>query len=108
MQQGRGLFLFVTSLLIWLSASSAWAAVNITPRAEDQLHPAITHNNQRDEDLVVWEDESSPADFDIYGRRLGGDATPLGTPFSIIDSNYSEVNPVVVHNSVADEYLVVW
>ena len=73
--------------------------------------PAVAHNTVADGYLVVWQEVTSPGSgFEIYGRRLSGALEPLATPILVSrdTGTVNEGRPRVVHNPVANEYLVVW
>ncbi len=83
------------------------------------LDPAVAHNPDGDEFLVVWaaDDEAAPLgndEFEIYGQRVSGDGTLLGARFRISttgpdgDPAYYARDPALVYNPAAAEYLVVW
>lgn len=77
----------------------------------DQVQPAITHNLSAGEYLAVWEDHhwGWGADSDIYGRRVGGDGTPLGGQFGVSwEGNNHRLAPDVTYHPTLGEYLVVW
>jgi len=68
----------------------------------------VVWNGTDDEYLVVWVDgrNSSP---DIYGRRVAGAGTPVGSDIRISRAGATgEYLPAVAWNGTDDEYLVVW
>jgi hypothetical protein len=75
----------------------------------DQVQPAITHNPQAAEHLVVWEDRHWGDDWDIYGRLIADNGAALGGHFGITaDDNKPQLAPDVTYNVANDEFLVVW
>ncbi len=83
------------------------------------VHPAVVWNSVDNEYLVVWYgiDDTPPlvsGEFEIFGRRIDGDGTLLGSQMRISDlgpngdPNYQAVNPDVTYNATANEYLVVF
>ncbi len=75
----------------------------------DQINPAVAYNSQANEYVVVWEDHhwGWGDDWDIYGRRVGADGTPLGIQFGVAwESEKHVMNPDVAYNAAANEYLV--
>ncbi len=80
----------------------------ITTRIKNQSYPAIAYSSQVDEYMVVWQDEFSDNDYDIYGRRVASDGAPLSSEISIAISSLYEHVPAITYNPYAEEYLVVW
>ena len=81
--------------------------------AEDaQLCPIIAYNSANNEYLVTWYDyRRTGEESDIYAQRVSGANNLLGSNFKIATSSgtdVKEVNPFVVYNPTANEYLVVW
>lgn len=76
----------------------------------DEQFPAVAYNPVADEYLVVWQDSrhATTHGWDIYGRRLAPDGSPLGKEFRVTRSPSYERLPAVAYNQVDDEYLVVW
>jgi hypothetical protein len=91
------------------SASASWLSPEIwlsggTP-AEGEGHPAIDHNSQHDEYLVVWHN-NRPVTQDIYARRVS-ERGGLRSWFSV-SSCSNCLYPAVAYNHTNDEYLIVW
>lgn len=84
--------------------------ISTAPYAQES--PSVAYNSADNEYLVVWTDRryTSPADADIYGRRVSDTGELLGSPFPIYDSlsPSTQRNPKVAYNSADNEYLVVW
>jgi hypothetical protein len=93
----------------------------------NEVDPAVAWNADADEYLVVWEDdrhgpwEGAPPPVDgweVYGRRLAGDATRIGGWIRVSGPTGIEQcpdpltdcmpDPRVVWNAAESEYLVVW
>lgn len=77
--------------------------------------PEIAYNSQTNEFLVVWEEEeliSGDARHNVRGQRIGADGAKVGDPILIAEGNalvgLHHRNPVVIYNSVENEYYVVW
>jgi len=81
--------------------------------------PALAYNGTEDQYLVVWAADEDGAglvddEFEIYGQLLAANGTMLGPRFRISstgpdgDPDFDALNPAVVHNPYATEYLVVW
>ena len=85
--------------------------IGISTWENDQIRPRVAFNNTLDEFLVVWEDHhwGWGEDWDIYGRRINSNGDPIGGQFAIAWQNVNHcLNPDVIYNPQADEYLVVW
>lgn len=75
-----------------------------------ELNTAIAYNSQRQEYLVVWQNEWA-ASKDIYGQRVSKNGQLLGGGnqwFAISPAGDERYNPDVAYDSQHDEYLVVW
>jgi len=83
--------------------------------------PAVAHNSQANEYLVVWRgnDNTAPlvaSEYEIFGQRLNATGGEVGAnDFRLSDmgpdgnGNYEAYyDPAVAYNSTANEYLVVW
>jgi hypothetical protein len=74
----------------------------------DQVNVAVAYNWQRDEFLVVWENERAGGVHDIYARRVSGDGALL-SQFAITGGDgISRMNPDVDYDPIEDRYLVVY
>lgn len=74
-----------------------------------QSRPAITYNSDDEEYLVVWTDERSGKDSDIYGQRVSaatGNVVGGNQPISTAENLQAE--PDVAYDGSRSEYLVVW
>jgi len=84
--------------------------------AQGAFHPDVVHNRNLDEFLVVWDgDHVADGAHEIYGQRLDGNLTLLGTNQAISemgsDSNSSACfgeHPAVAYDRDVNQYLVVW
>jgi len=77
----------------------------------DQIHPRVAFSPPGQAYLVVWEDHhwGFGQDWDIYGRLVAPDGTPLGMPFGISwDGATRRIAPSVACNQITGEFLVVW
>lgn len=70
--------------------------------------PEVAYCDAEGEYLVVWQQEYSPEDYDIYARRVSVEGFPIGNEFAISALSNFESNPVVAYNPEMQEYLVVW
>ena len=84
------------------------AATPITNLTNDQVHPSIAFNQEAGEYLVVFEHAFSETDHDIYGQRVSGNGSPVGSVFDIATSSNDESNPDVIYNPMSGEFLVVF
>jgi hypothetical protein len=80
----------------------------ISADAEQEVHPEMAYNSQREEYLVVWYNDRGGCD-DIRAQRMSKDGVLVGGPFYVsagcpADRRY----PDVAYNSTHDQYLVVW
>jgi hypothetical protein len=70
--------------------------------------PAVAYHAQRQEYLVVWENDR-PNNGEIQAQRLSASGDLIGNPFFVSAGPGSDRSePDVVHNSQRQEYLVVW
>ncbi len=82
----------------------------------DAQAPAVAYNATANEYLVVWDGVDSVAGkTEIFGQRISATGQEVGTNDFLIgslgpedDPSFDAVTPAVVHNSVDNEYLVVW
>jgi hypothetical protein len=51
--------------------------IQIWDDAGDNLYPAVAYNPLHDEYLVVWVTKQDESSWDIWGRRLRGDGSPI-------------------------------
>ena len=77
---------------------------------DDAVGPAIAHNLKTDQYLVVWQDRRDRPnyDWDVYGRRVGGNGKTVGADFEISKSELDGSSPDVAYHQAGKEYLVVW
>jgi hypothetical protein len=86
-----------------------WVAAG--PGAE-RRYPDVTYNRDRNEYLVVWEEEvPATSKWLIKARRLAADATPIGTEIPVFtgSTNVQEpYRPAVAYAHTSKTFLVVW
>lgn len=89
-------------------AAGGWGGVSkVHPAPGAQEKPQIAYNPDDDEYLVVWQDYRSSTNWDIYGQRIDGDGSLLGTNIAIdTTATKHQTRPQVAYG--ANEYLVVW
>jgi hypothetical protein len=97
-----------------LSAASAAAggtigySFAIAVGSNDQVQAAVAYNSQREEYLVVWQNEwNAGANKNIAGQRVSKTGALVGNPFNIYGGTDGH-SPDVAYNSRYDSYLVVW
>jgi len=74
---------------------------------QDEL--ALAYNPGDDEYLAVWEHfTTGGAGSDLRAQRFQADGTLLGAPISVTLAAGDQLQPAVVYNPTAGEYLVVW
>jgi RTX calcium-binding nonapeptide repeat (4 copies) len=107
-----------------LSATGAalGAAFRIsTTRADGDVNrvafePTVAFNPSANEYLVTWVADgfATNDEFEIFGQRLSATGAELGADFRISttgadgDESRGASNPTVIHNSSANEYLLIW
>ena len=86
----------------------------------DAYEPAVTYNPTDHEYLVVWRgDDNNGAlvdgEYEIFGQRVdGATGAEIGADLRLTDvgpdgnASYDAFSPAVTHNSVNNEYMVVW
>jgi Ca2+-binding RTX toxin-like protein len=72
--------------------------------------PAVAYDSQLDRYLVVWERQPTPSgDQEIWGRFVTALGNPSGAAFQISNVDDGQaVDPDVVYNPLAQQYLVAW
>ena len=70
--------------------------------------PSVAYNSTDNEFMVAWFDTRNSGNNDIFGQRVSSAGALLGTNFPIIEFAEAQLEPIVVHNSVDNEYLVGW
>jgi hypothetical protein len=70
--------------------------------------PSVAYNSFNGDFLVVWEQEYSSTDHDIYARRVDGAGTPQGIDLVISLHSAYESTPAVAYNSTLNQYMVTW
>jgi len=77
------------------------------PDANRRL-PAVAHNRNHKEYLVVWHNEWPGGSHDIYAQRVTESGAKIGSWFCITTGLKDRVQPAVAYSATSDEYLVVW
>ena len=55
----------------------------IAQAAEEQVLPAVAYNPDAGEYLVLWSDYRADVDGDVYGQRVAGDGSLVGSNFAV-------------------------
>jgi len=80
----------------------------ISFKSIDTHNPAVAYHAQRQEYLVVWENDR-PNNDEIQAQRLSASGDLLGNPFFVsAGPGADRFWPDVVYNSQRQEYLVIW
>ncbi|MBZ0090236.1 MAG: hypothetical protein K8H90_07645, partial [Thermoanaerobaculia bacterium] len=78
------------------------------------VDPSVVYNTVSGEYLVVWAALEGMDGHEIFGQRLDADGDPVGvddfqiSEMGVVGNSYRALNPRVAHNSLHNEYLVVW
>lgn len=89
-------------------AAAAPAFVVAGGDATARYAPDVAYNSDLGQFLVVWEQEYSSSDHDIYAQRLAGDGTPVGAAVPVAVPPTWESLPSVAYNPITEQYLVAW
>jgi uncharacterized repeat protein (TIGR01451 family) len=79
----------------------------ITVAPDSQERPDVVYNNVDDEYLVIWQDYRN-GNWDIYGRRISGQCSPLDDEFAVSQESARQWRPALAYNSSENQYLAVW
>lgn len=83
--------------------------VAVAIQARDQREPEVAFNSYSHQYLVVWADGLDVENaWYIRGRRFASGGSPVGGQLDIASSTSYQVDPDVAHNTLDDQYLVVW
>ena len=106
------LTLIATLLLLAIIPPAYSSEFIVRTVEEDQVNPAIAFNSDADEFLVVWEDYYWKGIFlwGIAGQRIHAHGSPIGGETIAVVGEFFHlfVNPDIVYNPTANEYLIVW
>ncbi len=76
-----------------------------------ERQPAVAYDAHHGVYLVVWAQQLSLAQeeyWDIYGRRVGGDGTLLGSALALCTASGDQTAPAVAYNAQTGSFLVTW
>jgi hypothetical protein len=79
----------------------------ISNAANNQMTPSIAYNGTN-QYLVVWHDNRSGTNWDIYGQLVDVGGLLSGVNFPISNDASNQLEPSVAYNSSTNQYLVVW
>ena len=81
-----------------------------TLASADQQFPALAHNSNNCQYLVVWQDKRH-GNWDVYGQLISCTPEPMTDALCLYGPSCKgrdQLHPAVAYNSENDEYLVVW
>ncbi len=86
------------------------SVIIISDADEDQAKPSVAFDSLNNRFLVVWEDNLSTTDLDIYGQMVNADGSLFVSinPIIISDAIENQSKPSVAYDSADSRYLVVW
>ncbi len=73
-----------------------------------QRKPKVAFDTANEAYLVVWQDDRSANDVDLYGQRIAADGTIRGLNFPVAEAGGNQANPAVVFDAANRRFLVVW
>ncbi len=76
--------------------------------SEYQIAPSVAYNSDTNKYLVVWMDERSGSNWDIYGRVVNANGSLSGSDYAICNDSSGQGWPSVAYNSNIDKFLVAW
>jgi hypothetical protein len=90
------------------AAGSPGSEAIVTNHAETQFNPTLAWNGTRH--LVAWHDNRTRVSSDIFTDTVNAGGTPAGALINVGDvpENAKSDRPAIAHNTVANNYLVVW
>ncbi len=88
---------------------SSWTmtSLEVSNGTHVETQPAAAYDYFKDQFLVVWTDYRNE-NYDIYGRFIDADGTPIGEAFAICTLPSIQSHPDIDFNRVDKQYLVVW
>jgi hypothetical protein len=82
--------------------------ISVSSGAYDEWTPAVAVDVLSGNYLVVWEEETSVAEYDIRGQLLAAGGSPVGGSIAISTWSNDQLQPEVAFASTGNTYLVVW
>ncbi|MEW6714632.1 MAG: hypothetical protein AB1306_06035 [Nitrospirota bacterium] len=80
----------------------------ISTAANEQWGSSVAYNSSTNQYLVVWDDDRSVTNSDIYGQLVNANGTLSGGNFPISTAVNEQWGSSVAYNSSTNQYLVVW
>ena len=68
----------------------------------------VSFDDKHNRYLVVYDKSVGANDYDIYGRMVNSDGTPIGAEFIIAAAPGCQQNPSVSFDSASERFLAVW
>jgi Ca2+-binding RTX toxin-like protein len=98
-----------------LSATGAELGTDFRISSRAAVHPAVTHNSQANEYLVVWRGSgATDVGLEVFGQRLSASGEKVGADLRISTTGNdgepgpSTDQPAVAYEASSNEYLVTW
>jgi hypothetical protein len=82
--------------------------IGVSQATKNASAPSVAYNGANNQFMVVWEQEYSSTDHDIYARRVDGNGEPVGIDLVISQDSAYESTPVVAYNLTLNQYMVSW
>lgn len=94
--------------LLDASGTPQGAAISVSSAEGDQRKPKVAFDSANGAYLVVWQDDRSLNDTDLYGQRIGAGGAIVGSNFPVSEATGDQANPAVVFDAAKGRFLVVW
>ena len=82
--------------------------ISVSSGTYDEWTPAVAVDGLTGNYLVVWEEETSVAEYDIRGQLLSAGGSLVGGSIAISTWSNDQLEPEVAFAATANTYLVVW
>lgn len=83
------------------------ANIQLTTSTKDDTRADVAYNPVLNEYFVVYENQYSPNDYDVYGQRVSASGSLIGSRIAIRTSVDKEAKPRVAYSQNAQRYCVV-
>ncbi|MEX1311749.1 MAG: prealbumin-like fold domain-containing protein, partial [Candidatus Sulfomarinibacteraceae bacterium] len=84
------------------------AEVIIADGIFNQAAPAVAVDAATGTYLIVWEEETTPGNYDVLGRLMAADGSLPGGVIAVSTWSNDQLRPDVAFNPAAGSFLVVW